>query len=190
MVFHIWYKFSLLLGIHHCDVSMNDHIWNRIFVRFFCLWTHVFGLLFWFDFNSLICSCNDLSFIYSNCSFFSRFLISLIILQSSTTPVCSSNSSKKFPLLTTSSRDTIELVKQNLHNFWEWVPNINCVFMCLSSFSKLHLLAIDLRRLQNCCTVSSLSSIVFWNLYISKCLWFSGLNVYSNIQRLRYNPLL
>ena len=43
--------------------------------------------------------------------------------------------------------------KAELHSFSEWVPNINCVFMCLPSFSKLHLLAIDLRWLQNCCSI-------------------------------------
>ena len=120
------------------------------------MYSYVFGSLFWFDFNSLISSCNDLSCICSDCSFFSRFLISVILLLASSTLVCSSASSNNFPLLTTSSRDTVEQVKQNLSNFWKWVPNIDCFFMCLSSFSKLHLLAIDLRWMQNCCNVSSL----------------------------------
>ena len=77
------------------------------------MYSCVFGFLSWFDFNSLICSCNDLSCICSYCSFLSRFLISLILLLSSTTPVSSSTSSNNFPLLTTSLRDTVGLTKQN-----------------------------------------------------------------------------
>ena len=134
-----------------------------------------------------------MSCICSDGSFFSRFLISLIFLLSSTTPACSSTSSNSVPLLTTSSRDTVGLVKQNLRNFWEWVSNINCVFVCLPSFSKLHLLAIDLRRLQNCCTVSSLSWIVFWNLCVSKVSLVFGFlvhNLLKNVTTLQLSSYL
>ena len=113
------------------------------------MYSSVFGLFFWIDFYLLICSCNDLSCIYCDCSFFCRSLILLILLVSLTTPICLSTFSNNFPLLTTSLRDPVRLVKQNLCNFWEWVPNSNCFFMFLSNFLKVHLSAIDLRRLQN-----------------------------------------
>ena len=118
----------------------------------------------------LIYSCNDLSCISSDCSFFSRFLILLILVLSSTTPVCLSTSSNNFPLLTTFSKDTVGLVKQNLRNFWEWIPSINCVFMCLSTFSKLLLLAIDLRQLQNCWKVSYFIMLIRLFLWIRNIL--------------------
>ena len=89
------------------------------------MYSSVFGLFFWFDFYSLICSCNDLSCIYCDFSFFCRFLILLILVVSLTTPVSLSTFSNNFPLLTTSSRDPVRLVQQNLRNFWECVPNIN-----------------------------------------------------------------
>ena len=149
----IFFFFVCLLGIHHCEVATSDHIENLkqdFCMVFLFMYSCVFGLLFWFDFSFLICSCNNLSCICSDCSFFSRFLISLILLLPSTASFCSSTSSNNFHLLTTSSGDTVRLVKQNLRSFGEWVPNINSVFMCLSLFSKLHLLAIDLKRLQNC----------------------------------------
>ena len=88
-----------------------------------------------------------------------------------------------------SSRDTVGLVKQNLRKFWEWVL-ILTAFLCVYHHSRncICLVAIDLRQLKNCCTIS----LLFWKLLeiciFQKYHWFLDLNVYSNIQRLCHNP--
>ena len=99
-IFFLFAGHSSLRGGHERPHLKQDFCMVLLF-----MYSCVFGLLFWFDFSFMICSCNNLRCICSDCSFFSRFLISLILLLPSTTPFCSPTSSNNFPQLTTSSRD-------------------------------------------------------------------------------------
>ena len=57
--------------------------WKQDFCTVFLfMYSYVFSLLFWFDFNLLIFSCYHLGCICSDCSFCSTFLIWLILLLS------------------------------------------------------------------------------------------------------------
>ena len=128
-------------GFPHCW-AFTIAMWQRrttfetgFFTVLLFIYSCVFGFLCWFDFNSLICSYDDLSCICSNCLFFSWFLISLILFLSSTTPVYSSFSSNNFPLLTTSLRDTLGLIKQNCVVFQNGFL-ILTAFLCVYPHSR------------------------------------------------------